>query len=47
MTGAYALSGRQHMDFDTTQEHVAAHCVSDLAFRGILGGRSSVPSGAG
>jgi Fe-S cluster assembly protein SufD len=41
VTGAYALTGRQHMDFDTTQEHVAANCVSDLAFRGILGGRSS------
>jgi Fe-S cluster assembly protein SufD len=41
VTGAYALTGRQHMDFDTTQEHAAANCVSDLAFRGILGGRSS------
>jgi Fe-S cluster assembly protein SufD len=41
VTGAYALSGRQHLDFDTTQEHAAAHCVSDLAFRGILNGRSS------
>ncbi len=41
VTGAYALTGRQHLDFDTTQEHAAAHCVSDLAFRGILNGRSS------
>lgn len=41
VTGAYALSGRQHLDFDTTQEHAAPHCTSDLAFRGILGGRSS------
>lgn len=41
VTGAYALSGRQHLDFDTTQEHAAAHCNSDLAFRGILNGRSS------
>jgi Fe-S cluster assembly protein SufD len=41
VTGAYALSGRQHLDFDTTQEHAAAHCNSDLAFRGILAGRSS------
>jgi Fe-S cluster assembly protein SufD len=41
VTGAYALSGRQHLDFDTTQEHAAAHCQSDLAFRGILAGRSS------
>ncbi|MCW2966373.1 MAG: FeS assembly protein SufD [Solirubrobacteraceae bacterium] len=41
VTGAYALGGRQHLDFDTTQEHAAAHCTSDLAFRGILNGRSS------
>ena len=41
VTGAYALGGRQHLDYDTTQEHAAAHCVSDLAFRGILNGRSS------
>ena len=41
VTGAYALNGRQHLDFDTTQEHAAAHCNSDLAFRGILAGRSS------
>ncbi|MFL5844929.1 MAG: Fe-S cluster assembly protein SufD [Solirubrobacteraceae bacterium] len=41
VTGAYALTGRQHLDFDTTQEHAAAHCNSDLAFRGILAGRSS------
>jgi len=41
VTGAYALTNRQHLDFDTTQEHAAANCRSDLAFRGILGGRSS------
>ncbi len=41
VTGAYATRGRQHVDFDTTQEHAAANCVSDLAFRGILTGRSS------
>jgi Fe-S cluster assembly protein SufD len=41
VTGAYASRGRQHLDFDTTQEHVAANCISDLAFRGILGDRSS------
>jgi Fe-S cluster assembly protein SufD len=41
VTGAYATRGRQHLDFDTTQEHAAANCVSDLAFRGILSGRSS------
>ncbi|HVW19291.1 MAG TPA: Fe-S cluster assembly protein SufD [Solirubrobacteraceae bacterium] len=41
VTGAYALTGRQHLDFDTTQEHAAPRCTSDLAFRGILAGRSS------
>jgi Fe-S cluster assembly protein SufD len=41
VTGAYATRGRQHVDFDTTQEHAAANCVSDLAFRGILGDRST------
>jgi Fe-S cluster assembly protein SufD len=42
VTGAYATHGRQHLDFDTTQEHAAANCVSDLAFRGIIAERSSV-----
>ncbi len=41
VTGAYATRGRQHLDFDTTQEHAAANCTSDLAFRGILSARSS------
>ena len=41
VTGAYALSGRQHLDFDTTQEHAAPNTISDLAFRGILSGRST------
>ncbi|HEU4658338.1 MAG TPA: Fe-S cluster assembly protein SufD, partial [Capillimicrobium sp.] len=41
VTGGYATRGRQHLDFDTRQEHVAADTVSDLAFRGILGDRSS------
>ena len=41
MTGAYATRGRQHVDFDTLQEHAAPDTVSDLAFRGVLGGRSS------
>jgi Fe-S cluster assembly protein SufD len=41
VTGAYAGHGRQHLDFDTTQEHAAANTVSDLAFRGVLSGRSS------
>jgi Fe-S cluster assembly protein SufD len=41
VTGAYATHGRQHIDFDTTQEHVAPNTTSDLAFRGVLQGRST------
>ena len=41
MTGAYASRGRQHLDFDTLQEHAAPDTTSDLAFRGILAERSS------
>ena len=41
VTGAYATHGAQHIDFDTTQEHAAPNTTSDLAFRGVLQGRSS------
>ena len=41
VTGAYATRGRQHIDFDTLQEHAAPDTTSDLAFRGILADRSS------
>ena len=41
VTGAYAPHARQHIDFDTTQEHGAANTTSDLAFRGILADRST------
>jgi Fe-S cluster assembly protein SufD len=41
VTGAYAPHGRQHVDFDTTQEHGAPNTTSDLAFRGILADRSA------
>jgi Fe-S cluster assembly protein SufD len=41
VTGAYASRGRQHINFDTTQEHAAPNTTSDLAFRGVLAGRSS------
>jgi Fe-S cluster assembly protein SufD len=40
VTGAYASHKRQHIDYDTTQEHAAPHTTSDLAFRGVLQGRS-------
>jgi Fe-S cluster assembly protein SufD len=36
VTGAYLGRGNQHLDYDTTQEHVAPDTTSDLAFRGIL-----------
>jgi len=41
VTGAYATHGRQHLDYATTQVHAAANTTSDLAFRGILDGRSN------
>jgi Fe-S cluster assembly protein SufD len=41
VTGAYASHHRQHIDFDTTQEHAAPDTTSDLAFRGVLQGRST------
>ncbi len=41
VTGAYAGGGRQHLDYDTTQEHAAPNTVSDLAFRGVLADRAT------
>lgn len=41
VTGAYVGDGRQHLDYDTTQEHAAEDTSSDLAFRGVLDGRST------
>jgi Fe-S cluster assembly protein SufD len=41
VTGAYAPHARQHVDYDTYQEHAAENCISHLAFRGILNDRSS------
>jgi Fe-S cluster assembly protein SufD len=41
VTGAYASHRRQHIDFDTTQEHAAPDTTSDLAFRGVLQDRST------
>jgi len=41
VTGAYVGAGTQHLDFDTTQEHAAAHTTSDLSFRGVLSDRST------
>jgi Fe-S cluster assembly protein SufD len=41
VTGAYATHGRQHLDYATTQVHAAPNTTSDLAFRGVLDGRSN------
>jgi Fe-S cluster assembly protein SufD len=41
VTGGYVGGGSQHLDYDTTQEHSAAHTTSDLAFRGVLADRST------
>ena len=41
VTGAYAPHKRQHVDYDTYQEHAAPGCISDLAFRGFLNDRAS------
>jgi Fe-S cluster assembly protein SufD len=41
VTGAYAGMHRQHLDFDTTQEHAAPNTTSDLAFRGVLQNRAT------
>ena len=41
VTGAYAGSGTQHLDYDTTQEHAGEDTNSDLAFRGVLGDRAT------
>jgi Fe-S cluster assembly protein SufD len=41
VTGAYVGNGRQHLDYDTTQEHAAEDTTSDLSFRGVLDDRST------
>ena len=41
VTGAFVGNGRQHLDYDTTQEHAAEDTTSDLAFRGVLDGRAT------
>ena len=46
MTGAYYLSGREHVDYDTTQEHAAPDTTSDLAFKGVLDERAEPSGGA-
>jgi Fe-S cluster assembly protein SufD len=41
VTGVYAGTGTQHLDYDTTQEHAEPNTTSDLAFRGVLGERAT------
>ena len=36
VTGAYFLTGHEHADYDTTQEHAAPNTTSDLFFKGVL-----------
>jgi Fe-S cluster assembly protein SufD len=40
VTGLYLPDGRQHIAFDTLQDHVAGACTSDLLYQGALLGRS-------
>jgi Fe-S cluster assembly protein SufD len=36
MSGIFFGDGRQHLDYDTQQNHVAAHTTSDLLYKGAL-----------
>ena len=40
VTGLYLPDGKQHMAFDTLQDHVAPSCTSDLLYQGALLGKS-------
>jgi Fe-S cluster assembly protein SufD len=40
MTGLYLPNGRQHIAFDTLQDHVAGNCLSDLMYQGALMGKA-------
>ena len=40
VTGLYLPDGKQHIAFDTLQDHVAGACTSDLLYQGALLGRS-------
>ena len=41
MTGAYFDDGKQHLDYDTFQEHIAPNCESDFHFKGALRGHAT------
>ena len=36
VTGAYFADGKQHLDYDTFQEHISPNTTSDFAFKGAL-----------
>jgi Fe-S cluster assembly protein SufD len=36
VTGAYFADGKQHLDYDTFQEHIGPNTTSDFAFKGAL-----------
>jgi Fe-S cluster assembly protein SufD len=40
MSGFYFTDGKQHLDHDTQQNHLAPHTTSDLLFKGALKGQS-------
>lgn len=40
MSGFYFTDGKQHLDHDTQQNHLAPHTTSDLLFKGALRDRS-------
>jgi Fe-S cluster assembly protein SufD len=40
MSGFYFTDGKQHLDHDTQQNHLAPHTTSDLLFKGALKGTS-------
>ena len=40
MSGFYFTQGKQHLDHDTQQNHLAPHTTSDLLFKGALIGES-------
>jgi Fe-S cluster assembly protein SufD len=40
MSGVFFGDGRQHLDYDTQQNHIAAHTTSDLLYKGALKDRA-------
>jgi Fe-S cluster assembly protein SufD len=40
MSGVIFGDGRQHLDYDTQQNHSAPNCTSDLLYKGALKGRA-------